>query len=53
MSGVHVRYFYFTLTVAAALFGARGHDQSATERRTIPYPYSLSAVDQSSPTDRA
>src|SRR6478609_2101288 len=46
MSGAHVRYFFFTLTAAAALFVARGHGQTATEPRTLLYPYSLPAVDQ-------
>jgi serine protease len=45
MSGVHFRYFFFTLT-AAALLVARGHGQSAIEPRTFLYPYSLPAVDQ-------
>src|SRR5438093_13023065 len=46
MSGVHVRYFFFTLTLAAAWFVAPGHGQSAPEPRTFLYPYSLPAVDQ-------
>src|SRR5580765_2503650 len=46
MSGVHVRYFFFTLTVAAALLVARGHGQSAADPRMFLYPYSLPAVDQ-------
>jgi len=46
MSGVHVRYFFFTLTAAAALLVAHSHGQSAAQPRTLLYPYSLPAVDQ-------
>jgi serine protease len=46
MSGAHFRYFFFTLTAAAALLVTRGHGQSAIEPRTFLYPYSLPAVDQ-------
>src|SRR5262245_55048480 len=47
MSGAHLRYFFFTLTAAAAvLFAARSHGQQTFEARTFLYPYSLPAVDQ-------
>jgi serine protease len=47
VSGAHLRYFFFTLTAAAALLlAARGHGQQTIEPRTFLYPYSLPAVDQ-------
>src|SRR5215470_16732262 len=47
MSGAHLRYFFFTLTAAAALLlAARSHGQQTIEPRTFLYPYSLPAVDQ-------
>src|SRR5262245_54164751 len=47
MSGAHLRYFFFTLTAAAAvLLAARSHGQQPIEPRTFLYPYSLPAVDQ-------
>jgi serine protease len=46
MPRAHLRSFFFTLAVAAALGVARGRGQDAAPPRTVLYPYTLPAVDR-------